>query len=303
LVFGPISYSSVPLYLRYNLTPSIYCLELAQVFSKEAVRKNKVLNVHVKVDTGMGRLGFPYFSDPVKDLEKIVALPGLKVEGLFTHFSSADEPDDSFTLKQWQRFRSILTSLQKRGVLIEIPHAANSGGILKYPQSHSTLVRLGISLYGYLPSRDFKVEGVQLKPVLSLKSRLAFIKRVPPDFPVSYGRTYYTKENAVLATVPSGYADGLNRHLSNAGFALVKGKKVPIVGKICMDQTILNISTVQDACLGDEVVFYGAQGKETISVEDVARQLKTISYEILCAVGKRVPRVYFKDGALFKVSS
>ncbi|NLC11069.1 MAG: alanine racemase, partial [Firmicutes bacterium] len=215
-----------------------------------------------------------------------------------------DEPDSSFTLEQWQRFQNVLNSLKNKGIDIEIPHAANSGGILKYPQSQAALVRLGISLYGYYPSQGLSSNAiVDLKPVLSLKSRLAFIKKVPAGFPVSYGRTYYTRSDTVLATVPVGYADGLNRHLSNVGFALVRGRKVPIVGRVCMDQVVLDISALPEARLEDEVVFYGTQGGETISVEEVAKQLGTISYEVLCAVGKRIPRAYIRNGKLVKVLS
>lgn len=301
LILGPDLISSLPLYFQYDLIPSLSCWEWAQAFSQEAVKQDKVLNVHIKIDTGMGRLGFLYFTDPVDTIKKIASLPGLKIQGLYTHFSSADEPDATFTLEQWQRFESILTACQRKGIKIEMSHAANSAGILYYPCSHAALVRLGISLYGYFPSQSLTVAGVDLKPVLALKSRLAFLKNVPPRYPVSYGRTFYTRHHAVLATVPIGYADGLNRRLSNSGFALLRGKKVPIVGRICMDQTVLDVTAVRDACLGDEVVFYGNQGDETISVDDVAQQLNTVSYEVLCAVGKRVPRVYIRGGTVWKV--
>ena len=303
LVMGPVALSAAPLFVQYNLTPTIYSWELAEAFSEEAARRGISLKVHIKVDTGMGRLGFPFYKNPVEAVEKVAALPGLEIEGLYTHFSSADEPEEDFTLQQWLRFQNIITSCQEKGITIKIPHAANSGGILKYPQSHASLVRLGISLYGCLPSFDMNIKEVDLKPVLSLKSRLTFIKEVPPCFPVSYGRSYYTKGSSVLATVPIGYADGLSRHLSNTGFALVKGKRVPIVGRVCMDQTILDVSSIPEARIEDEVVFYGSQGKEAISVDEVAGHLGTISYEVLCSVGKRVPRAYTRGKTYEKVRS
>ncbi len=292
LVFGSTPRDMVPLLFRCNLTPTVYTWELAREISREAVRRGEEISLHVKVDTGMGRVGIYPPEDAVSFLDRLKSLPGLKVEGIYTHFACADEKERRHTEGQIAIFKKILAALEEKGICPPLKHAANSAAALVYPEAWFDMVRLGISMYGHYPSNE-AAWPLSLKPLLTLKSAVAFLKEVPAGIPISYGGTYSTPEKARIASLPLGYADGYSRLLSNRSQVLVRGQRAPVVGRVCMDQFSVRVDHIPHAAAGDEVVLYGRQGEEEIKVEEIAALLGTINYEVLCAVSRRVPRLYF----------
>ena len=273
-----------------DVTATVCDLEFARALSASAQTLGKAANTHVKIDTGMGRIGVGA-DDAIEFILSIRSLPGIHVEGVFTHFPSADEDDSGFTEGQIGRFRGLLEELGRRGARPPIAHAANSGGILDHPESYFDMVRPGLLVYGVYPSSRVS-RSVTVTPALAFKTRVAFRKQIAPGETVSYGRTFRAEHRTTVATIPVGYADGLSRHLSNRGCALLRGRRVPIIGRVCMDQTMLDVSDVADAQKGDEVVLYGSQDGLRISVEEIAELTGTVPHDVLCAVGPRVPRVY-----------
>jgi len=298
LMMGFTSPEEVDLLQEYNLTPTVFSLEAAEALSKRAVQRDTSIPVHVKVDTGMGRIGFLPDKAPGY-VNEIAHLPGLEIEGLMTHFAAADEEELDYTHRQLEAFEGVLAGCREEGLEPSVIHAANSAAAIRLPQSHYRMVRLGLSLYGHYPSATVKERaGVHLKPALTFKSRVISVKKVPAGTCVSYGCSYRTGSEASIATVPVGYADGFNRLLSNRGEVLIRGKRLPVVGKVCMDFIMVDVTQVEGIREGDEVVIYGKQEEEEISVDDVAQLLETIPYEVLCAINKRVPRLYYRHGSL-----
>lgn len=283
------------LLLEKDLTPAISHWEAALSLSQQALAAGKKVPVHVKLDTGMSRFGLREPAGIISLLEKLSVLPGIYVEGLFTHFATADEMEKGFMAEQLQRFNAVIREGEKKGIRIPLKHAANSAAAIAFPQSHLDMVRIGIGMYGYYPSDEVSREKIKLLPVLSLKSRIVLLKKIPPGTPVSYGRTFTAAAETLVAVVPLGYGDGYSRQLSNSGVMLVRGRKVPVIGRVCMDLTMLDVGAVPDVREGDEVVVYGKQGSQEITVEQVARQLGTISYELLCNINSRIPRIYTGD--------
>ena len=221
-------------------------------------------------------------------------LNGLELEGIFTHFASADSADKTYAEYQLELFLNFLKHLQKAGLKPPLTHAANSGAVIDMPRSHLDLVRPGISIYGLYPSQEVDQQRISLKPAMALKSQIIQLKKVPAGFNVSYGSTYTTRQPTTIATVPIGYADGLNRLLSSRGQMLVGRQRVPIVGRVCMDLTMLDVGNVKNVKMGDEVVVFGQQGNETLTVDEMAATLNTINYEIVTGISARVPRIYLK---------
>jgi alanine racemase len=259
------------------------------------------LNVHLKVDTGMGRLGIPCSDETAADrcvemVEQLIDLSQLKLEGLFSHFATADSRDKTFAQKQFQRFEACLDALAARGLRPPLCHMANSGAIIDLPTTHLDMVRAGISIYGLYPSDEVVRTRIDLRPALSLKARIIHVKTVPPGTPISYGCTWRSRREATIATVPVGYADGYSRGLSNKGMMLVGGRRVPIVGRVCMDLTMVDVTDVPGARIGDEVVLIGRQGEAAISADEAAAWNDTINYEVVAALTARVPRVYLNGG-------
>ena len=267
--------------------------EDVKVLTLAAKKLKKQAQIHYKLDTGMSRMGLGA-EELFVLMEDNQANNFLKVEGLYTHFATADSADKSYAQSQLEIYRSFLKSLQKEGIAFNIQHAANSAAIIDMPESHFDMVRAGISLYGFYPSEEVDKSRIELRPAMTLKSRIAHLKTVPAGFKLSYGITYETKQPTTIATVPIGYADGLNRLQSSRGHMLVGGRRAPIVGRVCMDQAMLDVGHIQDVKFGDEVVVFGKQGKEEISVEEVASHIQSINYEIVCAVTGRVVRQYLE---------
>ncbi len=290
LVLGGVFETQADELIEYDLTPAVYTTVQAEAFSQAAVNAGKILPVHVKIDTGMGRVGITP-EDSVDFVLSITKMPGLRVAGLMTHLSDVAGKDKSFAELQVERFKLVINRLKEEGVEIPLAHASGSAAVIDFAAAHFNMVRPGIMLYGCYPSENMR-NLVRLKPVMSVRTKIMHIKTVGPGTPISYGRTFYTKKDSVIATLPIGYADGLSRGLSNRGSVLIGGKRCPIVGTVCMDMTMVDITGVPDAQVFDEAVIIGRQGDEEITAEEVAKLLGTISYEVLCNVSKRVGREY-----------
>lgn len=292
--------------IEYELTQTVYHYRTAKALSERARHVGKKIKIHIKVDSGMGRLGFvlPPSGIDITDegsgescLEQILSitrLAGLQVEGIFTHFATADSADKSYANRQLERFVDFMHRLATAGLQPPLIHAANSAALIDMPAAHLDLVRPGIATYGLYPSAEINKSAVDLKPVMALKSRIIHLKKVPAGFYVSYGITHRTPKPTTIATVPVGYADGFNRLLSSQGHMLVHGQRVPIIGRVCMDLTMLDVGKVSGVQLEDEVVVFGQQADEAITADELAAQLNTINYEIVSTITARVPRVYIK---------
>lgn len=290
LVMGAVFPDQAERIAELSLTPIVYSVKLAEALSQAARRRGKTVNVHIKIDTGMGRIGLAP-EDAADAIARVFKLPGLSVEGLMTHFADADLADKQFASKQMERFEALMKTLDARGLSIPLRHAANSAAVLDYRRALFTMVRPGLMLYGYSPL-EARPGDADVRPVLSLVTRIAFVKTVPAGAPISYGRTFVTKRESRIATIPIGYADGFSRALSNRGEALVRGTRVPVAGRVCMDMTMLDVTGVPGVSEGDDVVLIGRQGNEEITADDLAAKTGTIAYEVLCGISSRVPRVY-----------
>jgi alanine racemase len=272
-----------------DITATVFDLDTARAFSRAAGEVGRTARIHVKVDTGMGRLGL--LPDEVLPfLEAALALPHLEVQGLFTHFSIADEAAKTYTYYQLDRFRGLLERVRRAGIHIPLVHAANSAALLTVPEARFDLVRLGIALYGLSPSQETPLPD-GFRSALSFKTRVAQVKTLPKGSFVSYGNTYVTQGEETIAVIPVGYADGFRRAPSNWGHVLVKGQRAPVVGRVCMDQTMINVTHIPGVRQGDQVVLIGRQGDQVITVEKVADRLGTINYEVISEILARVPRV------------
>ncbi|MBQ7083309.1 MAG: alanine racemase, partial [Oscillospiraceae bacterium] len=281
-----------------NISQTVFSLEYARQLSQQAKEAGITVNCHLKLDTGMSRLGFlcdqEHFDGSMKEIAETVALPGLACSGIFTHFACADEknPDsDAFTFLQFERFEKAVEELKNRGIRFLLHHCCNSAATLRFPQMFLDMVRPGIILYGDAPTDD--CSGIlDLRPAMTLKSTVAMVKEVGKDSPVSYGRTFTAPEGTRLATVPIGYADGYRRTHSNRARMLVRGKSALVVGNVCMDQLMLDVTHIPEVQTGDEVIVFGTDGENTVPIESLAQDEKSIHYEVMCLIGKRVPRVY-----------
>lgn len=280
-----------------NLTPTVYDYAAARSISQAAVNSGKTAKVHIKIDTGMGRIGFPStdISTP-QEILKIAGLPGLEIEGMFTHFAVAEVRDKEYTHWQYRQFAELEMQLQQLGLHIPVKHAANSAAIIDLPGTHLNMVRAGIAIYGLSPSTEPMQEKIDLRPALRLKARLAQVKTVPAGTSISYGRTYITRRESRIATVPLGYADGYTRLLSNKTAVLLQGQRVPQIGTICMDQFMIDVSSLPaEVKPGDEVVLIGKQQEQNITADELAGLIGTINYEIVCMISDRVPRIFLKE--------
>ena len=295
LILGSIFPDEAEDLVRHNLATILCTQPLAQALSKEAEKQDKTVSVHIKVDTGMNRLGISPENLPAL-LDQVRNLKNLKIEAVSTHFSSADDEDLSVTQAQLEKFQTALTILQKEGVHTPIVHCANTSALFKFPESHFNMVRPGLILYGVLPSPSLRPiidQGENpFQPVMQWKSQIILLKPIAKNQPVSYSGSFTTQRDSLIATLPIGYADGLHRMLSNKMDVLIRGRRAPQVGNICMDMILIDVTDIPDVQARDEVVIFGRQGDEMISVEELAVKGKTIPYEILCSVSKRVPRIY-----------
>ncbi|MGO5051407.1 alanine racemase [Lachnospiraceae bacterium LCP25S3_G4] len=296
LVLGCIFPDQYREMLDHDIRMNVYTEEMAQSISEMAIEENKKAYLHIKLDTGMGRLGFAIQEDSIKAIQRISNMKHVEMEGIFTHFATADELDKTFAQKQIESYQWMVDHLNKVGVSFSHGHCSNSAGIIDLPEANFDIVRAGIATYGLYPSEEVKKSNVDLKPAMALKSHIAFVKTIQPGTPVSYGSTFVAKEEMRIATIPVGYADGYPRSLSNKGYVLIRGRRAPIVGRICMDQFMVDVSHIKDAQFGDKVTLIGKDGEEYLSVEILGDLSERFNYEFVCDLGKRIPRVYMHDG-------
>lgn len=278
-----------------DIRMSVFDIRMAKLISDKATELGRKAYIHIKVDTGMSRIGFKANEQSIKDIEKISKLSNMEIEGIFTHFASSDSSDKQMAEGQLRIFKEFNNKLFEKGIDIKIKHCSNSAGIIDMPAANMNEVRAGIALYGMYPSDEVNKRAVMLRPALELKSHVVFVKNVPAGTGISYGSTYITERETEVATIPVGYGDGYPRNLSNKGYVLIKGKKCPILGRVCMDQFMVDV-TGMSVHEGEEVTLVGKDGEECITVEELAGLAGTFNYEFVCDLGKRVPRVYFRNG-------
>lgn len=302
LVLGYSFSECYPQLIAYDIHQTVFTYESAEALSKEAVRQNKKAFVHIKLDTGMGRIGYQDAESAVQDALKIKELPMIEMEGVFTHFANADTEDKTFTMKQIEKFEEITEAMEAAGISFKLKHCSNSAGIIELSNHKFDLVRAGIISFGMWPSSEVKRDVVLLKPILSLKSHVVYVKEVNAGTSVSYGSTWTAKENRRIATIPVGYGDGYPRSLSNKGYVLIKGCRVPIVGRVCMDQLMVDVTDVpEEVKRGDEVTLIGQDGEHIISAEELGDLSGRFNYELMCDLGNRIARIYYKDGKIKEI--
>ncbi|ADL68100.1 alanine racemase [Thermoanaerobacterium thermosaccharolyticum] len=302
LVLGYTPSKFADVIVKYDITQTAFELGYVKEISKEAIKQGKDAKIHVKIDTGMGRIGYNDMNKAYEEIVAMTSLKGIYIEGIFSHFSSSDERDKEYTMRQFKIFNDLTDRLKRSGIDIPIRHIANSAAILDLPETHLDMVRPGIILYGSYPSEEVD-KKISLKCTISLRSKIVYIKDVPEGEYISYNRTYKTSRKSRIATLPIGYADGLNRLLSNNHSVIIKGKYAPIVGKICMDQCMVDVTSIEGVKEGDVATIMGESDGKIVSADEIANKLKTISYEVYCGISRRVPRIYIFNGEITKVEN
>ncbi len=288
-------YSSL---IQYEIQPTVFCYEMAESLSKIAAALGQNAKIHIKLDTGMNRIGFKPTRESLEIVKKISKLPNIKIEGIFTHFACADEADKTSAKKQKAEYDKFIGWLSEEGIEIPVKHVSNSASIIDMKDWRMDMVRSGIITYGLYPSEEVSKDVLDLRPAMSLKTHIVYIKEVGPGEGVSYNHTFVTKRNTKIATIPVGYADGYPRALSSKGRVLIRGQYAPIIGRICMDQFMVDVTDIPDVSVMDEVTLVGVDGENRISVEEVANGAGSFNYEFVCGVSKRVPRVYMQNGKI-----
>jgi alanine racemase len=290
LILGSILPSEVKAVITNDISHTVADIKLASYINRTAISIGRKAKVHIKIDIGMGRIGV-WHEDAISLIKKLVKLKNIDIEGIFSHFPSADE-DEYLTQGQIRDFYKIIRETEDLGINIRYKHMANSVAVVDYKESHMNLIRPGLMVYGLYPNRDFPRGKIELKPALSLKSRIVFIKNVPAGRKISYGGTYITRQPSRIATIPIGYGDGFSRQLSNKGYILIKGRRIPVVGRVCMDQIMADVTNISSVDIGEDVTLIGSQKKEKINVEEIAHLCNTIPYEVVCWFDNRIPRIY-----------
>lgn len=296
LVLGCIFPDQRDIMIEQEVRMTCYTLEMAEDISKRAQKLNQKAYIHIKLDTGMSRLGFQITEESVEEICRIASLPNLVLEGMYSHFATADEADKTFTKKQLERYLWMKEKLEERKVTFPYYHCSNSAGIIDVKEANMDLVRAGISTYGLYPSNEVEKKNVPLKPALQLISHVAHVKWVESGTPVSYGCTYVTKRRTRIATIPVGYGDGYPRSLSNKGYVLIRGKKAPILGRVCMDQFMVDVTDIDAVTFQDRVTLVGTDGGEDLPVEVLSDLSGRFNYEFVCDLGKRIPREFIRNG-------
>lgn len=294
----PYSYEKM---IEEEIRPTVFMLDVAQLLSEKALEMGKICRIHIKVDTGMTRIGMHPDEEGLELVRQISELPGIEIEGIFTHFATADEADKTKSYHQMQMFQEFVDEIESRlAMKIPMKHCSNSAGILEMPEANMDAVRAGIIIYGLWPSKEVQEEReVELKPALALKSRIVYVKMVSANQEISYGGTYITVRDTQVATICIGYGDGYPRSLSNIGFVLINGQKAPILGRVCMDQFMVDVTDIKgEVCVGDVVTLIGQDGQEVITMEELGDLSGRFNYELACDIGKRVPRIYKMDDTL-----
>ena len=287
--------------INNDIEQTVYDLEYAKKLSSLAEKFGKKAKIHIALDTGMGRIGFIPNEKSIEDVVEIASLKGIEIIGIFTHFSTADEYDKTYTNEQFKKIKDFIAELEKRNINIPLKHVSNSGAIMDMPETYLDAVRAGIILYGYYPSNEVNKEKLDIKPILTLKTTISHVKEVEEGTSISYGRTFITKKKSKIATIPIGYADGYSRLLSGKAKVIINGKFAPVVGRICMDQCMIDVTDIGEVKVGDEVILLGEEGNLKFNADDFAEIMGTINYEITCMLKQRIPRVYIKEGKVVSV--
>lgn len=293
LILGYTPREQYEMVVKYDIIQTVFQYDMAKALSDVGKAWGKTVKIHVKIDTGMNRIGFPDTEESISIIKGISQLENISIEGIFSHFACADESEKTSTNIQLDRFLRFYDILRRNKIEIPIRHISNSAGMIDIPEANLEMVRVGISIYGVYPSEWVDNSGIRLIPAMELKSHVIYIKEVEAGAGVSYGSTYKTKRKTKIATISLGYADGYSRNLSNCGRVIIRGQYAPIIGKICMDQFMVDVTDIKDVVQGDEVTLMGRDGDAYISIEELAELSHSFPYELLCTVGKRVPRVYY----------
>lgn len=301
LILGYTDVSFAEMLINNDIEQTVYSLDYAKELSKKAEALGKIAKIHIAVDTGMGRIGFLPNKKSVEEVVEISKLINLKITGVFTHFSNADEEDKSYAHNQIEKFNSFINEIEKREVNLGVKHISNSASIIDIEDAHYNAIRPGIILYGYYPSDYINKDKLKLMPALSLKCQVIHVKELPKGEYIGYGRKFRTERDSVIATLPIGYADGYIRGLYGKAQVIINGKLAPVVGKICMDQCMVDVTDIGPVNVGDEVILLGEDNGIKNNADDMAEILDTINYEILCMIGRRVPRIYIKDGKMVNI--
>ena len=296
LVLGCIFPDQWEVMIENEVRMTTYTVEMAKGVSNLAVKMGKDAYIHIKLDTGMSRLGFQITKENADEIARISKLPNLVMEGMFTHFAKSDEEDKTFTKEQLEKYLWMKEELKKRNVTFTYYHCSNSAGIIDLEEANMDIVRAGITTYGMYPSDEVEKDKVPLKPAMELISHVAHVKWLTEGKPVSYGGTYITTRPTKVATIPVGYGDGYPRSLSNKGYVLIHGQKAPIIGRVCMDQFMVDVTAIEDVEFGDKVVIFGRDGKEFLSVDKLGELSGRFNYEFVCVLNKRIPREYIRHG-------
>lgn len=292
LILGFTFPESYPDIVKYDLRPAVFKLDMAKALSDEAVKQKKTVQFHIKTDTGMSRIGFVPGEEALKTVLDISKLENVELEGIFTHFAKADMTDKAATLRQLELFNSFIRDLKEHGISFKLRHASNSAGIIRFKEANLDMVRAGITLYGLWPSDETERDIIALKPLMSIKSHIAYIKEIPANTAISYGGTYISDSPKRIATIPVGYGDGYPRSLSNKGYVLINGKKAPITGRVCMDQFMVDVTKIEEARELMEVTLLGEDNGNKITMEELGELSGRFNYELACDFTNRVPRVY-----------
>ena len=296
----PVQYENL---FKYNLIQTIFNYEDAKSLSDKGQELDKIATIHIKIDSGMGRLGFLPNEKSIDEIIKIWNLPNLHVEGIYTHFSNADETDKSNVNDQYKKYIEFVNILEEKGVNIKIKHVSNSASIIDLPDFNLNMVRAGIMLYGLYPSNEVNKEIIKLKPAMTFKTKIANLKTVEKDVGISYGQIFRTDKTSKIATIPLGYADGFSRNLTGKVEVCIGNQRAKVVGKICMDQCMVDVSHLENVKIGDEVVIFGYGNDGYPHADEIAEKIGTINYEIVCMVGRRVPRVYMSNEEIIGIKS
>lgn len=303
LVFGPTEATHAETLVAQGIDQTVFSYEAALALSQAAQKLGKPARIHIAIDSGMGRIGFLPSPEAVDEIVRILNLPGLTYQGLFTHFATADEADKTYTQMQVKRFEQMRQALEGRGYVAKVTHTANSAATIDLPDTYYDMARPGIIIYGIYPSDHVQQTLISLAPAMKWKARITHVKTLAGGESISYGRHYTTDGPRKIATLPIGYEDGYTRLFSNKAEVLIHGQRAPVVGSICMDQCMVDVTDIPDVCVGDEVVLLGKSGDDTISAEELARLIGTIPYEIVVMASRRLPRVYLSQGQVVKVTS
>ena len=298
-----LGYTPKPLYpamIRYDIATAVFTMEMAKAISDTDVAMHKNANIHIKLDTGMSRIGFAITKESKEIIEQIAKLPGIEIKGCFSHFARMDEKDKTKANEQFAKFTKMVNALEKDGVDLGIRHISNSAGIMEAPEVQMDMVRNGICLYGLYPSEEVQKERLPLKPAMELKAYVSYVKTLEPGVEIGYGGTYTTTKKTRVATIPVGYADGYSRCLSGKGSVLIHGKKAPILGRVCMDQFMVDVTDIDNVCVGDRVTLFGKDGDSCITIEEISAMAHSFNYEFVCDIGKRIPRVYYRHGKVIE---